>query len=82
MAKRVSLGADVDIAEEGERLHTAILVKGVVGHINIALLNRLALDTTKMNGRIMLHDIDDREPVHGKQMFMRSIPNSAAGEEL
>ena len=81
MAERISLGADVDICEEGERLHAAILGMGVVGHVGIALTNRLTFDTTEMDGlllRVMLHDINDRKPVHGEQMFIRSIPNGAS----
>ena len=28
--------------------------------------------------RVMLHNINDREPVHGEQMFIRSIPNGVS----
>ena len=74
MAKRVSLGADVDISKQGERLDATTLVKGVVGHVDIALTNHLTLHAAKMDGLLLpvMHDINDREPVHGEQMFICS----------
>ena len=71
MAKRVPLGTDIDIGEEGECLDIAVLI---LRHVDIALTNRLALDTTEMVGLLLLvvlHNVDNRETVHGEQVFIQ-----------
>ena len=81
MAEHVPLGTDINVGEEGEHLDTAILIKGIISHVDIALTNSLTLDTTEMDGlllQVVLHNINNQEPVHGKQVFICCIPNSTS----
>ena len=83
MAKRVPLGTRVDIGEEGGCLDIAVLIESIVHvrHVDIALMNSLALDATEMDGlllRVVLQNTDNRETVHDEEVFIRSIPDGAS----
>src|ERR1700733_1873557 len=67
-----------------ECLDMTVLIKGIACHVDacvMALMISLTLDTTEMDGlllQVVLRDIDNREPVHGEQVFICRIPNSAS----
>ena len=46
--------ADVDICEERETLDATVLIRRVIRHLHIALMDCLALDTTEVSG-LYLH---------------------------
>jgi hypothetical protein len=75
------LHADVDIAEEWERLDVTILVHGIVGHVHVSLADGLALDTTKINILflgVVFDNFDDGKSIDGRQMSVSSISNRAS----
>ena len=59
----------------------AVLVHCVVGHVHVALSNGLAFDTTEVDCfflKVVLYNLDDREPIDGKEVGISAFPNSTS----
>ena len=83
MTEYVSLGTDVDIAEEGECADDAILVHGIVRHLRVPHADCLALDPTEVNTlllRVALNDLDGGETVNSEKIGVWGMIPGAASE--
>ena|SRR6266478_5749570 len=82
MCKSVLKGVDVDICEEKETLDVTILICHVIGHLHIALMDCLALDTTKVDGlflQVLMDNLHNREAVSRDQVGISRVPNHMSG---
>ena len=85
MTERVSLSANVDIAEERERADNAILLHSIVRHFHVPCANCLDLDTTEVYCllfQVVLDDFDDGGTVNSKKMDVSSIPNCTTNRRV
>src|ERR1700722_6993684 len=74
--------SDVNVAKERKGLHVPILVHSIIGHIHVPLADRLTLDASEMYSfllGIVLDDLYDGKSIDGKEMGVRTIPDSARG---
>jgi hypothetical protein len=63
----------------------AVLVHCVVGHVHVALSNGLTFDTAEVDRfflRVVLEDLDDREPINSEVGISTSQTARATGELL
>lgn len=66
-------------------LDLAILVEGIVSHVDVSLTDSLTLSTTEMDGLIvgiLLHELDDRDTVNGEEVLVCSIQTTLSAGEL
>jgi hypothetical protein len=63
----------------------AVLVHCVVGHVHVALSNGLTFDTAEMVRfflRVVLEDLDDREPINSEEVGISTSQTALATGEL
>ena len=58
----------------------AILVRGVIGHVHVSLVDSLALGTTEVLLGVILDDLDDKKGVDSEQMGIGALPSREVGE--
>ena len=81
VAECVALSANIDVAEERERLDFAVLVHRILSHVHIALADSLALDTAEMDSLlfgVIFHDFDDGEAVDCSEMSIGGVLRASA----
>jgi len=78
MCVSVLKGVDVDIHEERDTLDITVLICCVIGHLHIALMDCLALDTAKVDGiflQVLMDDLHNREAISRDQVGINRVPN-------
>ena len=79
MSKCILWTPNIDISKEWQSFDMAVFVHCVVGHIHVALSNGLNFDSTEMDRfflRVVLYDLDNREPINSEEVGISTIPNS------
>jgi hypothetical protein len=81
MTKCILWTPNIDISKEWQSLDMAVLVHCVVGHVHVALSNGLTFDTAEVDRFflwVVLHDIDDREPILNSEVGIGTFPNGTS----
>jgi len=78
MHESMSKHADADICERRETLDVTILIRHVMGHLHIMLMDCLALDTAKVDSLflgVFMNDLHNREAISRDQEGISRVPN-------